>query len=176
MASGKKNYFRHSFFAGNDEKIVSLITNHGKEAYFHFFRLLELCGQQSSEIVREKYVFHARTLSTELFVSRSRLGHHLLAMQSSLLLQYVLSENRVEILIPNFAKYLGKYESKMSPNTPNKIKENEIKEKEKKEKTFTPIVINGYTSKFSQEEIDADVTPDDFKNLFDAIKEMRGEV
>lgn len=138
MANGKKNYFRHSFFAGNDDKIVSLISNHGKEAYFHYFRILELCGQQSAESVPEKFVIHARTLCAELMVTRSRLGGHLLAMKSSLLLDYVLTSDKVELHIPNFSKYLGKYENKKSSNTPNKIKEKEIKLNESKEKTITP--------------------------------------
>ena len=142
MANGKKNYFRHSFFAGNDDKIVTLIANYGKEAYFHYFRLLELCGQLSAEKMPEKFVFHRRTICAELMVTNSRLGHHLLAMQSSLLLQYVLTPEKVEILIPNFPKYLGKYETKISPNTSNKIKENKIKKKEIKEEEKTEIVIS----------------------------------
>jgi hypothetical protein len=132
MANGKKNYFRHSFFAGSDDKIVDLISKHGKQAYFHFFRLLELCGQQSGESVPEKFVFHRRTLCGELLVTNSRLGHHLLAMQSSLLLHYVLTDSKVEILVHNFPKYLGKYTNKIPSNTPNKIKEKEIKVKESK--------------------------------------------
>lgn len=132
MASGKKNYFRHSFHAGKDDKIVDLIAGHGKQAYFHYFRLLELCGEQAADSVPEKFVFHRRTLCAELMVTNSRLGHHLLAMQSSLLLEYVLSDRKVEILIPKFTKYLGKYTNKKPSNTSNKRKEKEIKEKESK--------------------------------------------
>ena len=68
MASGKKNYFRHSFFASDDEKIVTLISKHGKAAYFHYFRLLELCGQKSESYVPDKFVFHVRTLCAQLMV------------------------------------------------------------------------------------------------------------
>jgi hypothetical protein len=130
MASGKKNYFRHSFYAGKDDKIVNLITDHGKQAYFHYFRLVELCGEQASESMPEKFVFHRRTLCAELMVTNSRLGHHLLAMQSSLLLHYVMDDRKVEILMPNLVKYMGKYESKNHSNTPNKRKEKKRKEKE----------------------------------------------
>lgn len=142
MASGRKNYFRHSFFAGDDDKIVDLVTTHGKQAYFHYFRLLELCGKQSEQEVPKKFVFHRRTLCAELMVTNSRLGHHLLAMQSSLLLEYVLTDRKVEILIPNFPKYLGKYQTKKSPNVPNKRKEKEIKENKRKEKPKKVFVTN----------------------------------
>lgn len=140
MASGKKNYFRHSFQAGKDDKIVNLIADHGKSAYFHYFRLLELCGEQAAGSVPEKFVFHRRTLCAELMVTNSKLGHHLLAMQSSLLLQYFMDDRKVELLIPNLVKYLGKYSTKITSNTPNKKKEkeikvNEIKRKERKETT-----------------------------------------
>lgn len=137
MASGKKNYFRHSFFAGSDDKIVNLISERGKEAYFHYFRLLELCGQQAADSIPEKFVFHRRTLCSELLVTNSRLGHHLLAMQSSLLLHYVMTDRKVEIHIPNIAKYLGKYTAKLPSNTPNKRKEKKKKEKKSKEKILT---------------------------------------
>ena len=154
MASGRKNYFRHSFSAGKDDKIVSLISDHGKSAYFHYFRLLELCGEQCSDGIPEKFVFHRRTLCAELMVTNSKLCHHLLAMQSSLLLEYVLSDRKVEVLIPNFMKFLGKYTNKIAPDTPNKrkekeIKENKIKRKEKEEKDFSEAenILDYYLTK-----------------------------
>ncbi len=137
MASGKKNYFRHSFFAGNDDKIVNLIAEHGKAAYFHYFRLLELCGQQATDEVPEKFIFHRRTLCAELMVSNSKLSHHLSAMQSSLLLEYVLTVGKAEILVPNFSKFLGKYQTKNDSNYSNKKKRKEIKRKENKRKENT---------------------------------------
>lgn len=141
MASGRKNYFRHSFQASKDPKIVDLISTHGKQAYFHFFRLLELCGEQAAEGPQDRFIFHRRTLCAELMVTNSKLGHHLLAMQSSLLLHVVLSDRKVEVLIPKLAKYMGKYESKKPPNSPNKRKENKRKEnKEQKEKN-EPIEV-----------------------------------
>lgn len=127
MASGKKNYFRHSFYASKDDKIVDLITRHGKQAYFHYFRLLELCGEQAAEKIPEKFVFHRRTLCAELMVSNSKLSHHLLAMQSSLLLHVVLSDRKVEVLVPNFSKFLGVYQSKIPSKSPNKRKEKKRK-------------------------------------------------
>lgn len=135
MASGRKNYFRHSIFARKDPKLVRLIDDHGKEAYFHFFALLELCAEVACDDfpVGGKFVFRRSTLCHELRVTNSRLGHHLLAMQSALLCESVLSEKEVEILMPNLAKYMGRYDTKKEPNSPNKRKEKEIKEKERKE-------------------------------------------
>jgi hypothetical protein len=136
MASGKKNYFRHSIFARKDSKIVQLIDEHGKEAYFHFFALLELCAEiASSEFPPTgEFVFRRSTLCHELRVTNSRLGRHLVAMQSALLCDVVLTENECKIVLPKLAKYMGKYESKLTPNSPNKRKEKERKEKERKEK------------------------------------------
>ncbi len=135
MASGKKNYFRHSFNASKDPKVVGLIDDHGKEAYFHYFRLLELCANEASEGFPEdsKFTFRRSTLCRELFVTNSRLTHHLLAIQSSLLGEVVVSEKEVQILLPNLAKYMGKYETKLSSNVSNKRKEKERKEKKREE-------------------------------------------
>jgi hypothetical protein len=130
MSSGKKNYFRHSIYASKDDKIVDLISKHGKQAYFHYFRLIELCAEQAIDSMPEKFIFHRRTLCAELLVTNSRLGHHLLAIQSSLLCHYFMTSSKVEILIPNLPKYLGLYQSKNTSNFPikgNKIKENKIK-------------------------------------------------
>lgn len=137
MASGRKNYFRHSFSAGKDDKIVNLIANHGKQAYFHFFRLIELCCEQIDSEVPEKFVFHRRTLCAELMVTNSRLGHHLLAIQSSLLGEYVMTPTKAEILIYKLPKYLGRYSKQITPNSPNKKKRKENKRKESKVKETT---------------------------------------
>ena len=136
MASGKKNYFRHYFNAGRDDKIVELIANHGKQAYFHYFRLIELCAEKESENPSDKYIFHRRTLCAELLVTNSKLGHHLLAMQSSLLLQYVMDDRKVEVLLPKLLKYMGRYQNKNTSNSPNKRKENKRKENKVEKKVI----------------------------------------
>lgn len=136
MASGKKNYFRHSVNARKDEKIMQLIDNGSKEDYFHFFVILELCAQQAENCFPEngEFFFHARTLAQELMVNRSKLVLHLSKMQSCSLLEYTMTENKVQLLVPNLAKYMGRYETKYDPNSPNKRKENKIKENKRKEK------------------------------------------
>jgi uncharacterized phage protein (TIGR02220 family) len=142
MASGKKNYFRHSNQARKDPKIMNLMIDHGKEAYFHFFCIIEMCAEQASDKFPDdnKFTFHRRTLCTEMMVSGSKLVHHLVAIQSATLLRYVLTENLVQLHVPNLAKYMGKYESKIDPNPPKERKENKIKEKKiNNTKIETPV-------------------------------------
>lgn len=168
MASGRKNYFRHHNSARHDEKIASLIEQHGKEAYFHYFVLIELCAEKASEEFPSDamFHFHPRTLSNALLVKRHTLISHMLAVHQSGLCkvfveyqqtgskpsaddqqtisryvadhQLVLSKPSADILkiivhMPNLAKYMGRYETKIESNAPNKRKEKEIKEKESKE-------------------------------------------
>lgn len=133
MASGKKNYFRHSINMRKDPKVVSLISNHGKEAYFHWMILVEMCAEfaiDNGYPIDEIFIFHKRTICSELMVTPQRLGGHLLAIQSSLLGDLVATGERVEIKFPKLRKYIGRYENKNDSNSPNKRKEKEIKEKE----------------------------------------------
>jgi hypothetical protein len=136
MASGKKNYFRHDFNARKHPSIAGLIDDHGKEAYFHFFAIVELCAQKASDGFPSdsRFVFRRSTLCHELFVTNSRLAHHLLAITPSLVDQVLVEEKEVTIVFSKLRKYMGKYESKLPSNSPNKIKEKEIKEKESKVK------------------------------------------
>lgn len=135
MASGKKNYFRHSFLARKHPAIAGLIDDHGKEAYFHFFALVELCAEQASDGFPPggRFVFRRSTLCRELLVTNSRLSHHLLVTTPSLVDHILVTEKEVEILFPKLAKYMGKYETKLPSNSPNKRKEKEIKENKTKE-------------------------------------------
>lgn len=144
MASGKKNYFRHSTNARNDDKIAGLISNYGKEAYFHFFALVESCAEKASDEFPEDgmFHFHPRTLSNALLVKKWTLISHLSAIQQSGLCevsvepQSAISDRsvdiqRVSVAMPNLSKFMGRYET----NSPNKRKEKEIKVNESKEPT-----------------------------------------
>ena len=131
MGNGRKKYFRHSTSARLDEKIVNLIAMHGKEAYFHYFALLEMCAQKAlaDDLSGDQtFVFHKRTVCNELMVTPQRLSRHLVAIQSSLLGDLVVTQERVEIKFPNLPKYLGRYTNKNTSKTPNKRKENKRKE------------------------------------------------
>lgn len=134
MASGKKNYFRHSFHARKHPDIVGLIEDHGKEAYFHFFALTEVCAEKASDQTKPdwNFVFRRSTLCRELLVTNSRLGRHLLAMVPSLVDDIVVTEKDVQILFPKLSKYMGWYDSKSDSKTSNKTKLNETKSNETK--------------------------------------------
>lgn len=138
MASGKKNYFRHSFHARKHSGIAGMIEDHGKEAYFHFFALVELCAEQASDSFPEdaKFTFRRSTVCRELLVTNSRLSRHLLVTVPSLIDDIVVTEKEVQILFPKLAKYMGKYESKSTLNSPNK----EIKEKKERKEVEAPAV------------------------------------
>ena len=130
MASGKKNYFRHSFGAHNDEKLVKIIEKYGMAGYAYFWIILELCGEQASENVPEKFIFHQRTLLSNLLVRKDKLHSYLVTTTQLLLINATIDGTIIELCIPNLAKYLGKYSNKNTSNTPNKRKENKRKEKE----------------------------------------------
>ena len=134
MASGKKNYFRHSFFARNDSKLLHLKDAIGVGYYFYYFSLLELCGEQSSDELRANYCFH-NSLIRKLWCCNlkkcERIG---IQMNAVGLLLFNRIENNFYFEIPNFSKYLGKYTNKIESNTPNKRKEKKRKEKKIKVK------------------------------------------
>lgn len=132
MASGRKNYFRHSFFARNDDFILDLIDRFGFKGYFLWFALLEMCGEQAADEYPQIFRFHSSRLYRELKCNSRTLEPVLNHMQTRGKLELNRDEKFYEIRITNFPKYLGKYRSKCYPNTPNKRKEKESKEKESK--------------------------------------------
>lgn len=129
MASGKKNYFRHSFFASEDQKIQSVIDSMGFEGYGYYFSLLELCGRQCSEEMKNPIVFHIQTVRKIWRKNSESTKKVLRKLEESGLFLVTFSEHSVSLDIPTFGKYLGRYES----NAPNKRKEKEIKVNESKE-------------------------------------------
>jgi len=138
MASGKKNYFRHNFNAHEDPKIMALMEKHGLAGYAMFFILLELCARQCENEFKESVTIARRTLRQSWRKVGPKVDQGLADLQAMLLLGYTSDEQSYNISIPNLSKYMGKYESKLSPNSPNKRKEKEIKEKESKVNTITP--------------------------------------
>lgn len=132
MASGKKNYFRHSVFARNDEFILEAIDKFGYKAYFYWFALLEICAEQAADEYPESFKFHQSRLYRELRCNKRSLKPVLDYFQTSMKLVYNKSENYYEIQIPNLAKYCGSYKKTETERVPNKKKEKEIKVKETK--------------------------------------------
>ncbi len=134
MASGKKNYFRHSFSAHNDIKLLELRDEIGVGFYFYYFSLLELCGEASSENLKDFYEFHHSTIRKLWGVSLSKSEKIASKMHCVGLLEFQKMEKSFIFTIPNFAKFMGKYTNKITSNVPNKRKEKKRKEKESKEK------------------------------------------
>lgn len=130
MASGKKNYFRHSFFARNDDFINELIDRFGLAGYYYYFALVEMCGEESSETLQESYTFHRRTLIHSLRLNTRKLNLFLGYLQDKLKISYTITENSYTIIFPNLSKFLGAYRVQIPPKTD---KGKERKEKESKE-------------------------------------------
>ena len=134
MASGKKNYFRHSFNAFEDEKIQKAIDLLGYQGYAYYFILLELLGKQCENEVKNPITIHIQTLRNVWRKHTKSCIKVVEKLQQSGLFYATFNESLVEFDIPNLAKYLGKYTNKNPPNGSNKIKENKIKRKRNKNK------------------------------------------
>jgi len=160
MASGQKNYFRHSMNARNDHKLktfMGLFGRNWREGYFYFFSLLELCGNDAQDGQTE-HTFHINTLR-ELWGTSTK-GAHDVCMKctSSALVMCNTRANHVTFSIPNLLNYTGKY----APNAPNK----EIKEKKEKKE----IIISA-SDKIEQCEIIKKPSPLSF--LFHSNPELQ---
>ena len=130
MASGKKNYFRHSFFARNDDFIIRLIEEMGYQGYFLWFSLLEVCGEIASDSYPEKFKIHNSRLLRSLRCRQDKLDSFLTLAQLESRLSWERVENNHFIQIHNFKKFLGKYDNLNRSNSPKEKKEKEKKEKE----------------------------------------------
>lgn len=129
MASGKKNYFRHSMNARNDHKLKTFMASFGRnwrEGYFYFFSLLELCGNDARD-GKTEHTFHINTLR-ELWGTSTKGAHEVCKLcTSSALVMCNIGTNHVTFSLPNLLNYTGQYEKKGS-NKSNQSKLNEIKE------------------------------------------------
>ncbi len=128
MANGKKNYFRHSFFAFEDEKIQKAVALLGYEGYAYYFILLEFLGRQCTDEVKNPITIHQQSLRNVWRKQSKSCKKVVEKLQESGLFVATFRESFVEFDIPNLSKYLGKYTNKNPSNAPNKIKENKIKE------------------------------------------------
>jgi hypothetical protein len=138
MASGKKNYFRHSFFAFEDEKIQRAIDLLGYEGYAYYFILLELLAKRCENEFQNPIRIHQQSVRNVWRKQTKSCKKVVEKLQESGLFVATFKESFIEFDIPNLAKYLGKYQSKIPPNDPNKIKEKKIKEKKIKVNNIGP--------------------------------------
>lgn len=140
MASGRKNYFRHSTSAFEDPKIQKAIDLLGYEGYAYYFILLEILAKQCENECKETIEIHQQTLRIVWRKSQQSCNKVVTKLAQSGLFVVTFKESLYEFSIPNLSKYMGKYETKLYSNTPNKRKEKEIKEKKKNiKKKPTPI-------------------------------------
>lgn len=128
MASGKKNYFRHSFFARDDLKLRMLRDEIGTGFYFFYFSLLELCGTQCEDKAKTYFEFHESQIRQLWDIKPARCQYYATAMDACCLLKFKKAGKTFQFTIDNFPKFLGKYQNKNKTKTPNKRKENKIKE------------------------------------------------
>ncbi len=108
MASGKKNYFRHSFFAHEDEKLQKVIDKIGFEGYGYYFALLELCGRQCTDEVKNPIILHLQSVRSVWRKQSKSCIKVIKKLEESWLFVATFRESLVELDIPNFSKYLGK--------------------------------------------------------------------
>jgi len=130
MANGRKNYFRHSFSAFEDEKIQKAISLLGYEGYAYYFILIEMLARQCENEFKNPIKIHQQSLRNVWRKQTKSCKKVVEKLQESGLFVATFKESFVEFDIPNLSKYLGKYTNKNLPNASNKSKVNEIKEKE----------------------------------------------
>jgi len=126
MASGKKNYFRHSFFARNDMKLNLLRDEIGIGFYFYYFTLLERFGEECAENYTDEFEFHDSQIRSLWGVNLKKSERIACVMNAVGLLEFKKREKSFWFRAPKLAKYLGRYQSKFPPNV--------VKEKKRKEK------------------------------------------
>lgn len=138
MANGRKNYFRHSFFARNDIKLLRLRDQIGVGFYFYYFSLLELCGEESADELKSEYVFHDSTIRSLWGVNLKKSERVASVMNAVGLLEFEKREKSFWFKIPNFSKYLGVYTNKIQSNTSKERKGKERKVKKRENENVIP--------------------------------------
>lgn len=165
LGSGKRNYFRHSFNARNDEFIVGLMNEFKEKGYFMWFALCEMSGEMLADGHKWPLKFNQSRLYKELRCNHSKLHLFFTYCEHRSKIGCTYSAPTFSLEIPSLLKYVGKY----SENVPNKIKEKEIKEKEIKlpakaetvvEKSLPEILIPEETKRASPISILFDCEPE----------------
>lgn len=161
MASGKKNYFRHSFNARNDEFVIELINQFKEKGYFMWFALVEMSAEMLADGHEQPLKFNRSRLIRELRCNESTLKVFLTYCEGRSKVLHTYLEPTYNLEIPNLPKYVGKY----SENAPNKRKENKRKEKEIEGAPSASIALVEPAEKNLSED-----QPQDFRNPKDSEK------
>ena len=136
MATGNKEFFRHSTDAHLNHKIMGMVDKYGKESYYHYFVLVELCARKALQysITPRKFTLNRGLLRTSFRIKNSRLKFHLNAMKNHELIDFELDDSNAYVSIVSLTKYLGKYEKKIEIKEATPKRTPEQKEKAKKVK------------------------------------------
>lgn len=126
MASGKKNYFRHSFNARNDEFVIGLINEFKEKGYFMWFALTEICAEMVCDGHSQPLKINQSRLYRELRCNQRTLNLFLTYCEGRSKVHSTYLQPTYDLEIPSLLKYVGKY----SENAPKERKEKERKEKE----------------------------------------------
>jgi len=129
--------------AFEDDKIQRAVDLLGYEGYAYYFILLEVLARQCADEFKNPITIHQQTLRTVWRKQSKSCKKVIEKLQESGLFVATFNGNFIEFDLPNLSKYLGKYTTKNSPNSPNKkkvkeskIKENKIIKKEPKNERF----------------------------------------
>lgn len=157
MASGKKNYFRHSTSAFEDEKIQKCIQLLGYEGYAFYFILIELLAKQCENSFKNPITLHQQSLRIVWRKQEQSCKRVVKKLEESGLFVATFRESFIDFDIPNLEKYMGFYSNKIEskPSKEKKIKESkvkEIKEKESKIKSLpeTTSVRDAYLKSYME--------------------------
>ena len=127
MTNGKKNYFRHSFKARNDDFICELINEFGVSGYYYYFALIEMCAEKVDDSQHDTCKFFKRNLIQGLRLSTRKLNQFLDYLELKSKVSYTLVDSTYEIKVHNLLKYFGSYR-KNDAKKPPKVKESKGKE------------------------------------------------
>lgn len=138
MASGKKNYFRHSTSAFEDEKIQKCIQLLGYEGYAFYFILVELLAKQCENSFKNPITLHQQSIRIVWRKQQQSCEKVIRKLEESGLFVATFRESFIDFDIPNLEKYMGFYTNKNDPNASKESKRKEKKIKESKEKITPP--------------------------------------
>jgi len=155
----KSNYFRHSFNAHEDIKIMELIERGGIKCVGVYFVLLEIYGSMIMDDDNQSFKqnINTRRIANAVGLRSDSCRTCIELIADCKLIEAVRFKSPIsyfEVGIPNFLKYFGRYSKTETIKCPNKRKEKEKKEKEMKEKE-KPIniipqrIFQLFISKFS---------------------------
>lgn len=147
MGSGKKNYFRHSINAIDDEKIQLAVETLGLVGYAYFFVLVELVARQISDGDVKPVRIHKHTLQGHFRKRFNGCKKILENLKDCGLLDFEETNGILEVEIKNLAKYLGRY------NKDTKKKAPAINQKKKRAKELADL-IESSLSKFGNSQSD----------------------